>query len=86
MESLRLSGKCKHNVMMCFHAFLDDAWRAKRIPEIPPFPRRSDHKIVAPSIKWLGKPALCTNVIMTSSTRRSSSGGLIFRRSRTTLE
>jgi len=53
LESLRLSGKGKHNVMMCFHAFLDYAWRAKRIPEIPPFPKRSDYKIVAPSIKWL---------------------------------
>ncbi len=31
--------------MMCFHAFLDYAWRAKRIPEIPPFPKLSDYKI-----------------------------------------
>jgi integrase len=53
LESLRLSGKGKRNVMICFHAFLDYAWRAKRIPEIPPFPKRSDYKIVAPSIKWL---------------------------------
>ena len=53
LDSIELSGKGKHNVMMCFHAFMDYAWRSKRIPEVPPFPKKEDYEIVEPSIKWL---------------------------------
>jgi integrase len=53
LDSLKLSGKGKHNVMMCFHAFLDYAWRSKRIFEIPPFPKKEDYEIVQPTITWL---------------------------------
>lgn len=53
LDSIKLEGKGKHNVMMCFHAFMDYAWRARRIFEIPPFPKRSDYGIVEPTIKWL---------------------------------
>ena len=53
LDSIKLSGKGKHNVMMCFHSFMDYAWRIRRITEIPPFPKRQDYNIVEPSIKWL---------------------------------
>lgn len=53
LDSIQLSGKGKHNVMMCFHTFMDYAWRSRRIPEIPPFPKREDYSIVEPTIKWL---------------------------------
>ena len=50
---VRLSPKGKYNVMNCFHAFMDYAWRSKRIPEMPPFPKKSDYGLVEPTIKWL---------------------------------
>ena len=53
LRSIKLGGKGKHNVMMCFHAFMDYAWRARRVFEVPPFPKRSDYGIVIPTIKWL---------------------------------
>lgn len=53
LDSIELSGKGKHNVMMCFHVFLDYAWRAKRIFEMPPFPKKEDYEIVEPTITWL---------------------------------
>ena len=53
LDSITLSGKGKHNVMMCFHAFMDFAWRSRRIFEIPPFPNKSEYNIVEPTIKWL---------------------------------
>lgn len=53
LDSIKLEGKGKHNVMMCFHAFMDYAWRSRRIFEIPPFPKKSDYGIVEPTIKWL---------------------------------
>ena len=39
--------------MNCFHAFMDYAWRSKRIPEMPPFPKKSDFGLVEPTIRWL---------------------------------
>lgn len=53
LDSIKLQPKGKHNVMMCLHAFLDYAWRSRRIFEIPPFPKKSDYGLVQPSIKWL---------------------------------
>ena len=53
LESIKLSGKGKHNVMMCFHTFMDYAWRSRRIFEIPPFPKKEDYEIVTPTIRWL---------------------------------
>lgn len=53
LDFIRLSGKGKHNVMMCFHTFMDYAWRSRRIPEMPPFPKREDYSIIEPTIKWL---------------------------------
>ena len=53
LDSITLSGKGKHNVMMCFHAFMDFAWRSRRIFEIPPFPKKEDYGLVEPTIKWL---------------------------------
>jgi integrase len=53
MNYIKLSGKGKSNVMMAFHACLDYAWRSKRIPEIPPFPKKKEYGIVEPTIRWL---------------------------------
>lgn len=53
LDSIKRGGKGKLNVMMCLRAALDYAWRNKRIPEIPPFPKREDYGIVEPTIKWL---------------------------------
>lgn len=53
LRSIKLEGKGKHNVMMCFHTFMDYAWRSRRVFEIPPFPKKSDYGMVVPTIKWL---------------------------------
>ena len=53
MNYINLSGKGKLNVMMAFHTCLDYAWRSKRIPEIPPFPKKKEYGIVEPTIRWL---------------------------------
>ena len=53
LDSIKLQPKGKHNVMMAFHAFMDYAWRSRRIPAVPPFPKKSDYELVEPSIKWL---------------------------------
>ena len=55
LDFIELSGKGKHNVMMCFHTFMDYAWRSERIPEMPPFPKREDYNIVEPTIKWISE-------------------------------
>lgn len=41
------------NVMYCLHACLDYAWRSRRIPMVPPFPKRKAYNIVEPMIKWI---------------------------------
>ena len=41
--------------MMAFHSMMDYAWRSRRIPEMPPFPKREDYNIVEPTITWLSE-------------------------------
>lgn len=53
LDFIKLTGKGKMNVMMCFHSFMDYAWRSRRIPEMPPFPKKEEYNIVEPTIKWL---------------------------------
>ncbi len=53
LNSIKLSGKGKANVMYCFHACLDYAWRSRRILAVPPFPKKSAYQIQDPVIKWL---------------------------------
>jgi len=53
LDFIKLSGKGKLNVMMCFHIFMDYAWRSKRIPEMPPFPKLDDYDLVEPDFDWL---------------------------------
>lgn len=53
LNSIKLSGKGKLNVMMALHSMMDYAWRSKCIPEMPPFPRKEDYSIVEPTIKWV---------------------------------
>lgn len=53
LNFIALSGKGKYNVMNALHSMMDYAWRSKRIPEMPPFPKKADYNIVEPTIKWL---------------------------------
>lgn len=53
LNSIKREGKGKMNVMYCLHACLDYAWRARRIPIVPPFPKKGAYQIVDPVIKWL---------------------------------
>ena len=53
LDFVDLTGKGKSNVMNCFHAFMDYAWRSEKIPEMPPFPKKEDYGIVEPTIRWL---------------------------------
>ncbi len=53
LNFIKGSGKHKMNVMMSMHSMMDYAWRSKRIPEVPAFPKREDYNIVEPTIKWL---------------------------------
>ena len=55
LDSIKLKPKGKYNVMNCFHAFMDYAWRSRKIPEMPPFPKKSDYQLVEPTIKWLSE-------------------------------
>ena len=55
LNSVKLTGKGKLNVMMAFHSMMDYAWRSRRIPEMPPFPKREDYNIVEPTITWLSE-------------------------------
>lgn len=52
-RSLRLGSKSAYDVMMCFHGFLDYAWRSRKIPEIPPFPRKEEYGMVRKAIEWI---------------------------------
>ena len=47
------SGKGKLNVMYCLHACLDFAWRSRRIPTVPPFPKKQQYNIVKKKPKGL---------------------------------
>ena len=53
LNYIELSPKGKYNVMNCMHSFIDYAWRSRRIPEMPPFPRKEDYNLEQPVIKWL---------------------------------
>ncbi|MGB6010749.1 MAG: tyrosine-type recombinase/integrase, partial [Desulfobacterales bacterium] len=57
-QEIPLSPKSKYNVMNAFHTFLDYAWRAKRIPEMPPFPKKSDYSLVEPIPEWVNSERL----------------------------
>lgn len=53
MQSIGRSGKGKQNVMFCLHTALDYAVRCKKIPVIPPFPKREEYGIIKPAIRAL---------------------------------
>jgi integrase len=53
LNFIELTGKGKLNVMMALRACMDYAWRSKRIPEMPPFPKREDYNLVEPDFNWL---------------------------------
>jgi integrase len=60
LDSIQLSGKGKYNVMNCFHSFMDYAWRSRRIPEMPPFPKKDEYGIVEKNINWLHEDSQMT--------------------------
>ncbi len=53
LSTIKRSGKGKMNVMYCLHTCLDYAWKARRIPMVPPFPEKKMYNIVQPSIEWV---------------------------------
>lgn len=53
LDFIQLTPKGKYDVMMCFHGFMDYAWRSKRIGEMPPFPKKGDYNLTTSAIKWL---------------------------------
>ena len=55
LNSIKLTGKGKMNVMMALRSMMDYAHRSERIMAIPPFPKRADYNIVEPTIKWLSE-------------------------------
>lgn len=46
-------GKSAANIISALHACLDYAWRSRRIPEMPPFPKREDYNLKEPEHDWL---------------------------------
>lgn len=46
-------GKTAMNVMSSFHAMMDYAYRAKRIPAIPPFPKKDNYNLKAKDYQYL---------------------------------
>ena len=53
LNYIKLSGKGKYNVMNCLHSMMDYAWRSRRIPEVPPFPKKKEYNIIKPAIEWV---------------------------------
>jgi hypothetical protein len=53
LSHIRRDGKGKMNVLYCLHACLDYAWRSRRIPAMPPFPKKKAYGIIEPTIRWV---------------------------------
>jgi hypothetical protein len=53
MNFIKASPKSKMNVLMALHAMMDYAHRSRRIPVMPPFPKREDFGIIDPRIEWI---------------------------------
>lgn len=53
LNSIKLTGKGKLNIMMAFHGMLDFSWRSGEIQKMPPFPKRDDYEILEPDFDWL---------------------------------
>jgi len=53
IHELKMAQSSKHLCMCIFRAFLDYAWRSRRIPEVPPFPKKGEYGIEEPVIKWI---------------------------------
>ena len=54
-NSITLTGKGTYNVMNCLRSMMDYAHRCRRIPSIPPFPKRSKYDLKEPDFKWLSE-------------------------------
>ena len=55
MNSIKLSGRSKLQIMSMFRGMMDYAWRSRRIPEMPPFPKKKDYNIIDRPIRWLSE-------------------------------
>ncbi len=53
LAAINRDGHGKQNVMFCLHACLVYAWKAERIPSVPPFPDKKDYNIIEKPIDWL---------------------------------
>ena len=53
LQGKGLSPKMQSNIMFCLHTILDAAWIARRIPAIPPFPKKKEYGLTQQPIKWL---------------------------------
>jgi integrase len=53
LNSIKREGKGKHNVMSCLRACLTYAYRAEKIPSMPPFPEKKKYNIVDPQIEYV---------------------------------
>lgn len=51
--SLKMGEWSSYLCMQTFKGFLDYAWRSKKIPEVPPFPKRGEYQIEQKPIKWI---------------------------------
>jgi len=49
LNSIDLSG------MMAFHTRMDNAWRSRLTPEVPPFPKHAAYGMVRPVIDWISR-------------------------------
>ena len=53
LNSIKLTGKGKLNVMMALRACMDYAFRSEVIGYMPPFPKQEEYNIVEPEFDWL---------------------------------
>ena len=53
LQDKGLSPKMQSNIMFCLHTILDAAWIAKRIPAMPPFPKKKEYGLIKKPVQWL---------------------------------
>ena len=53
LQEKGLSPKMQWNIMFCVHAILGSAWESRRIPALPPFPKKKEYGFQEKVIKWL---------------------------------
>lgn len=54
-NTINRAGKTQYNIMNCFHTFLDYAYRSRKIPCIPPFPKKNEYDLKKPDFNWVSE-------------------------------